>query len=119
MGVFGKQEPTAGGQLPDSQLREIGCVNTITGDFIELKLDISKKRGLLFLLDTGAEISIVKRHKLIGSTRFDPQQKVKLKSIDGSVVETLRLVEAQVRERKLTILMKFQLVNKQIQKETE
>jgi hypothetical protein len=60
------------------------------------------------------ELSVVKSHKLIGSTRFDPQQKVKLKSVDGSIVETHGLVKARVREGKLEIPIKFQLVNKQI-----
>jgi hypothetical protein len=55
----------------------------------------------------------VKSHKLIGSTRFDPQQKVKLKSVDGSTVETHGMVNAQVREGKLAIPMEFHLVNKQ------
>jgi hypothetical protein len=75
---------------------------------------MSKEKGLLFLLETGAKVSVVKSHKLIGSTRFEPQQNFKLKSLDGSIVETHGLVKAQVREGELAIPMKFQLVNKQI-----
>jgi hypothetical protein len=56
---------------------------------------------------------VVKSHKLIGSTRFDPQQ-VKLKSVDGSIVETHGVVKAKVREGELEIPIKFQLVNKQV-----
>jgi hypothetical protein len=81
---------------------------------LELKLDICKEKGLLLLLDTGAEVSVVKSHKLIGSTRFDPQQAVKLKSVDGSIVETHEVVNANIREGELEIPMQFQLINKQV-----
>jgi hypothetical protein len=94
--MSGKRESTVCSQPTDSQQRAIGCVNTTKGDFIEIKLDISTEKRLLFLLDTGAEVSVVKSQKLIGSTRFDPQRKIKLKSVDGSVVETNGLIEAKV-----------------------
>jgi hypothetical protein len=117
---LGKREPTVGRQPLDSQLHAIGRVNTLVGDFIELKLDISEEKGLFFLLDTGADVSVVKSKKLIGTTEFESQQKVRLKCIDGSVVETHGLVKTQVREGKVSIPMEFQFVNKQvISKETE
>jgi hypothetical protein len=58
-------------------------------------------------------VSVVKSKKLTGTTEFEPQQ-VKLKCVDGSVVETHGLVKAQVREGRASIPMEFQLVNKQV-----
>jgi hypothetical protein len=112
--IFGKREPAVGRQPTDGQQHAIGCVNTTKGDFIELKLDISEEKGLLLLLDTEAEVSVVKSQKLIGSTRFDPQQKIKLKSVDGLVVETYGLVEAKVKEGSRRIPISLQFVHKQL-----
>jgi hypothetical protein len=94
--------------------RQSATCNRLRQHFIEIKLDISTEEGLLFLLDTGAEVSVVKSQKLIGSTRFDPQRKIKLKSVDGSVVETNGLIEAKVEEGSLRIPISLQLVNKQL-----
>jgi hypothetical protein len=84
------------------------------GDFIKLKLDISKEKELHLLVDTGADVSVINSKKLISTTEFEPRQKVRLKSVDGSVVETHGLVKAQVMEGKLSIPIEFQLVNKQV-----
>jgi hypothetical protein len=59
-------------------------------------------------------VSIISSKKLIGTTEFEPQQKVRLKSFDGSVVETHGLVNAHVQEGKVEIPVEFQLVNKQV-----
>jgi hypothetical protein len=91
----------------------MGYVNTFAGDFIDLTLDISKEK-LFLLIDTGANVSVIKSQMLIGSTEFEPQQKVRLKSVDGSVVEIDGLVKAQIRGGKCSIPMEFQLVNKQV-----
>jgi hypothetical protein len=56
----------------------------------------------------------VKSQKLIGSTRYEPQQKLELKSVDGSVVETYGLIEAKVEEGSLKVPISLQLVNKQL-----
>jgi hypothetical protein len=37
-------------------------------EFLKLKLNISKEGELLFLIDTGADISLLKGNKPIGST---------------------------------------------------
>jgi hypothetical protein len=59
-------------------------------------------------------VSIINSRKLIGTTEFEPQQKVRLKNVDGSTVETYGLVQAHVQEGRTSIHVEFQLVNKQV-----
>jgi len=60
-----------------------------------LKVDISKEDNLLFLIDTGANISLLKGNKLIGTTEYDPEKKVKVKCVDGSPMETHGVLEVR------------------------
>jgi predicted aspartyl protease len=89
-------------------------MNSNTCDFIKFKLDIGRDEELYFLLDTGADVSIIKSEKLIGSTEFEPREKIKLKSVDGSIVETHGSVTAKIIEGNTTIPFTFQLVDKQV-----
>jgi hypothetical protein len=57
-----------------------------TCDFIGLKLSICKEIELFVLLDTGADVPVVNSKKLIGATEFEPQQNVRLKSENGSIM---------------------------------
>jgi predicted aspartyl protease len=88
-------------------------MNSKTCDFVKFRLDISGDRELYFLLDTGADVSIIKSEKLIGSTEFEPREKVKLKSVEGSIIEH-GSVSARIHEGKATIPFVFQLVSKQV-----
>jgi hypothetical protein len=79
-----------------------------------LKLDISEEKELLFLLDTGADVSIINSKKIIGTTTFDPQRKIRLKSVNGAIVETHGVVEANILEDSISIPVELQLVSKQV-----
>ena len=79
-----------------------------------MKVDISKEDDLLFLIDTGADISLLKGNKLIGTTEYDPVKKVKVKCVDGSPMETHGFLEARVELSNSSIVHDFQLVNKQV-----
>jgi hypothetical protein len=79
-----------------------------------LKLDISKEDELLFLIDTGADISLLKGNKLIGITEYDPEKKVKVKCIGGSPMETHGVLEVRIELGNSSIVHDFQLVNKQM-----
>jgi hypothetical protein len=57
---------------------------------------------------------VIKSPRLIGNTRFDPQQKIRLKLVDGALVETHGLIEAKVMEGNLRIPISLQLVSKQL-----
>jgi len=55
-----------------------------------------KENELLFLIDTGADISLVKGNKLIGPTEYDPEKKVKINWVDGTAVKSHSAVESRI-----------------------
>lgn len=77
-------------------------------------MNISKTGELLFLIDSGADISVLKGEKLIGSTEYDPERKVRVKSVSGSLIETHGAIEAEINLENSSITHEFQLANKQI-----
>ena len=87
--AIGKQQPA------DGPIYSIGCIGRESHGFLRLKLDISKEDDLLFLIDTGADISLLKGNKLIGKTEYDPEKKVKVKCVDGSPMETHGVLEVR------------------------
>jgi predicted aspartyl protease len=97
------------------QCYSVGCISENKREYIELQVRESKTGRLKFLLDTGADMCLVKSTKLLGTTEFDPQQKVKVKSIDGSIVKTHGIVNICVHKGELNIPFDFHLVNKQVE----
>ena len=59
-------------------------------------MNISKENELLFLIATGADISLLKEERLIGTTECDPDRKVEVKCVDGSPMETYGVLEAKI-----------------------
>ena len=106
--TIGKQQPT---YCPVYSISRIGRESH---EFLRLKVDISKEDNLLFLIDTGADISLLKGNKLIGTTEYDPEKKVKAKCVDGSPMETHGVLEARVELSNSPIVHDFQLVNIQV-----
>jgi hypothetical protein len=68
----------------------------------------------LFLIDTGADISLLKGDKLIDSTEFDPGRKATVKSVNGSPIDMHGVVEKKVNLGDNPILHDFHLVSKQV-----
>ena len=60
-------------------------------------MDVSKENDVLFLIDTGADINLLKGDKLLGTTEYDPERKVKVKCVDGSLMETHGDLEARIQ----------------------
>jgi len=81
---------------------------------VKLKVNISEEDMLLFLIDTGADVSLLKGDKVIGSTEYDPEGKVKVKGVDGSPIETHGVLEAKIELHDSSIAHSFQLVNRQV-----
>jgi hypothetical protein len=77
----GKRGRTVSSQSAGSQCYSVGCIRENREEYIELEVTESKTGKLKFLLDMGADICLVKSTNLLGTTEFDPQQKVKVKSI--------------------------------------
>jgi hypothetical protein len=69
--TIGKQQPT------DGPIYSIGCIGQENQEFLLLKVDISTEDRLLFWIYTGADISLLEGSKLIGTTEYDPEKRVK------------------------------------------
>jgi hypothetical protein len=80
-------------------------VNREHCDYITLQLDVSQGHKLLvhFLVDSGADISLVKTYKLLGTAEFAPKDMVRTKSVEGSVIETHGSIETRNWEGRLDI----------------
>ena len=48
------------------------------------------------LVDSGADISLVKSEKLLGTAEFEPVDRVRVKSVEGSMIETRGSLETRI-----------------------
>jgi hypothetical protein len=85
-----------------------------TQEFVQLGADVSNGDKLLFLIDTGADINLLKGKKLVGTTEFDPDCKLKVKCVDGSPMETHGVVEAKIELKDSSVAHNFHLVTHQV-----
>ena len=53
-----------------------------------LDLDVGNGKNLHLLVDSGADFSLLKRRKLLGTAEFEPRDRVRVKSVEGSVIRT-------------------------------
>jgi hypothetical protein len=83
----------AGEQLPERRLYSVGCMNRKHCDHITLELDVSQGHKLHFLVDSRADISLLQSYKLLGTAKFEPKDRVRVKSVEGSVIETHGSIE--------------------------
>ena len=65
-------------------------------------------------MDSGADTSLVKSEKLLGMAEFEPRDRVRVKSIEGSMIETHGSLETQGLEGEMSIPYSLQLVSKQV-----
>jgi hypothetical protein len=84
----GKRKRTVGGQPPDGLLYSVGCTSTERCDYVSLSLDVGGRSELYLLVDSGADVSLLKSKNLLGTAEFEPKEKIRIKSVDGSVIET-------------------------------
>lgn len=80
--------------------------------YVNLNLNILKTINSKFLLDTGADISIIKKEFIKGETVCDPETKVQIKGITTENVETLAICNAFIElPDNFKIQHKFHIVN--------
>jgi len=79
-----------------------------------LDLDVGNGEKLHLLVDSGADISLLKSRRLLGTADFKPRDRVRVKSVEGSIIETHGSTETKILEGSLQILFRFQLVSKQV-----
>jgi hypothetical protein len=91
----------------------IGSGNRTVTECIGLQMDISNGRELSLLVDMGADVSLLKPDNLDKARKFDPDR-VKVKSVDGSIIETFGTLQTIVNMDTWKILFTFQLVSKWI-----
>jgi len=66
-------------------------------------------------VDIGAVISLNNPDNLDNTRKFDPDGRVKMKSVDGSIIETFGTVQTVVNMDYLKIPFTFQLAGKQVE----
>jgi len=75
---------------------------------------VSQGCKLHFLVDSGADISLVQSYKLLGTAEFEPKDSVRVKSVEESVIETHGSIETRLREGGIDIPFYLHLVSKQV-----
>jgi len=97
-----------------SFLYSVGCVNREHSDYITLELDAKQGYKLHFLVDSRADISLVKSYKLLGTDEFEPKDRVSIKCVEGFIIETHSSIETWIQEGGIDIPYHLQLVSKQV-----
>jgi hypothetical protein len=77
-------------------------------------MDIGPGNKLHFLVDSGADISLIKSEKLLGAATFEPRDRVRVKSVNGAIIETHGRIETRTLEVGAIISYSFQLVSRQV-----
>jgi hypothetical protein len=106
-------QPSVSGSQPTVQ-STVSCIEQANPAFVKLRVYISEEDELFFLIDTGADISLLKGNKLIGSTKCDPHKRVKVRCVDGSPMETHGVVKAKIDLSERPGVHNYQLVNMQV-----
>jgi hypothetical protein len=92
----------------------VGSGRSMGTECVKLRLNISEGRELLSLVNSGADISLVRTETLGNAQTSDPENKIKVKTVNGSVIETLGTVESVICEEGFMIPCEFHQVNRQV-----
>jgi hypothetical protein len=79
-----------------------------------LDLVVGNGEKLQLLVDSSADISLLKSRRLLETAEFEPRDRVRVKIIEDSVIETHGSTETKLLEGSLQIPFRFQLVSKQV-----
>jgi hypothetical protein len=61
-----------------------------------LDLDVGNGEKLQLLVDSGADIRLLKGRRLLRTSEFEPRDRVRVKSVEGFVTETHGSTETQI-----------------------
>jgi hypothetical protein len=79
----GEPRPPGSGNRPTVHSYSVGRIVKSGQEFLKLRVDVSREE-LLFLVDTGADISLLKAERLIENAEVDRKRKVTVKCVNGS-----------------------------------
>jgi len=74
--------------------------------------DISDGKVLLLLVDTGADISLLRPDNLDNAKQYDPEGRVQVKNVSGSIIQKMVAVQGIMYEGSVRMPFTFQLVDK-------
>jgi hypothetical protein len=94
--IVGKRHKTMGEQPPDRLLYSVGCGSLENFDYVMLYVDVGNGEKLHLLVESGANIILLKSRSLLGTTEFEPRDRVRVKSVEGSVIETQGSIETKI-----------------------
>lgn len=69
---------------------------------------------LYFFSDSRADIGLLKSKNLLGTVKFEPKEKVRIKSVDGTIIGAHGSIKATVREGQVEVPFTYQLVSNQV-----
>ena len=75
---------------------------------------MSQGHKLYFLVDSGTHISLGHSYKFLGTAEFESKDRVRVKRVEGSVVETHGSLETRIRKGGIDISFRFQLVSQRV-----
>jgi hypothetical protein len=101
--AVGKRHKTIGRQPPDRLLYSVSCRSLAYCDYVKLGLDVGNREKLPLVVDSRANIILLKSKKLLGTTEFEPRDRVRVKSVEGSLIETHGSTETKILDRPLQI----------------
>jgi hypothetical protein len=92
----------------------MGCTETERYDYVAFELDISQGNQLYFLVDSRADISLVKSQKLLSTAEYEPKDRVHVRGVEGSLIETHGSVKTKILVSEISIPYRLQLFSKQV-----
>jgi hypothetical protein len=96
--ISGNEKGPLDRKSADGPLCTTGCISENKHDRLEWEVDISKTGKLNFLVDTGADISLITSTKLLGDAVSDPNRKIRVRGVDGSIVQMYGVIQVGIQE---------------------
>ena len=103
MGNWRKQERTVAEQLPNICIHSVCYIRNERCECVSLDPDVNTGTKLYLVSDSRADIGLLKRKNLLGTVKFEPKEKVTVKSVDGTIIQTHGSIKSTVREGQVEV----------------